>query len=102
MGSNARAQDNNQVHRRCAVIISYYHRLILFFFLMDPPPPKFSPLPLPAALPIWRRSGSSEPLLFPAPAGKVGAQHAAPPTSLLRHLRCCYGICGVVTASAVL
>src|SRR5439155_12697930 len=41
-------------------------------------------------------------LLYPAPAGKVGAQHAAPPTSLPRHLRCCYGICGAVTASAVL
>src|SRR5256886_17557066 len=26
-----------------------------FFFLKDPPPPKFSPLPLPAALPIPAR-----------------------------------------------
>src|ERR1051326_572878 len=25
-----------------------------FFFFNDPPPPKISPLPLPAALPIWK------------------------------------------------
>src|SRR5256885_17270754 len=28
--------------------------IFFFFFLKNPPPTEFSPLPLPAALPIWR------------------------------------------------
>src|SRR5256885_14177372 len=33
--------------------ILLHHLLFFFFFLKDPPPPEFSPLPLPAPLPIW-------------------------------------------------
>src|SRR2546422_4275803 len=56
-----------------------------FFFLNDPPPPEIYPLPLPAALPISRRSlpdprrGAAVPALYPlrpprpaAPARRSG------------------------------
>src|SRR2546429_9407390 len=50
--------------------------LYLFFFLNDPPPPEFSPLPLPAALPIGDdREGEPQP---PPPRSRHEDQCASP------------------------
>src|SRR5256885_14860286 len=56
-----------QLDLKLSVESSLHQRLFVdlsrFFFLIDPPPPESTPLPLPAALPIWR----------PPPLG--GARH---------------------------
>src|SRR4051794_41448871 len=44
-----------------------------FFFLNDPRPPRLSPLPLPAALPIWGEQGDD-----PRRSQRVGGDRIAP------------------------
>src|SRR2546429_6729817 len=51
---------NSRYHCYYIYTIHYNPFIFFFFFLNDPPPPEISPLPLPAALPIFRQSANRQ------------------------------------------